>query len=357
MAIASAAEPRAAADLMQRWWEAHPRSFHVAKDPAGGMAAFYCLIEPGDVDTGLLATDPVAAAWSDHLRREPLVEGQRALFLRRWLGRGTGEALTPEVASCWLDVKRTYMEMRPDLARLYTVVRDPGGYPYGALSLLPLPEATIEIDDVTYHTLMLEFGEGSVDGWLARMIGVELGADDPDGIAALPEGTVTIMFTDIVDSTALTERLGDAEFRALARTLESGMRSSIGATGGAVVEGMLLGDGIMAVFTSARQAIECACRGVDLAHATGLEIRVGLHSGDVTRDGASVYGGAVNIAARVAGLASPGEVLVSETVRALARTSAGVRFDDRGEQRLKGVADAQRVHAVIRSAAAESVSA
>ena len=351
MAIAADTEPPMAVDLIDRWWKAHPRSFHVAKDALGGAAAFYSLIEACDVDAGLLTSDPIVVAWSEHLRREPVAEGERVLFLRRWLGRGTGEALTPQVASCWLDVKRAYMEMRPNLARLYTVVRDPGGYPYGALSLLPLADATIGIDGVAYHTLMLEFGDASVDGWLARMIGVELGAGDPDEAAALPEGTVTIMFTDIVDSTALTERLGDAEFRAMARTLEAVLRSSIGATGGAVVEGMLLGDGVMAVFTSARQAIECGSRSAAAARETGLEIRVGLHSGDVIRDGNNVFGGAVNLAARVAGLASPGEVLVSETVRALARTSGGVRFDDRGEHRLKGVGDLQRVHAVIETAA------
>jgi class 3 adenylate cyclase len=60
----------------------------------------------------------------------------------------------------------------------------------------------------------------------------------------------------------------------------------------------------------------------------------------------NVYGGAVNIAARIAGLSAPGEVLVSETVRSLARTSAGVRFEDRGEQALKGVGEAVRVWAV-----------
>jgi adenylate cyclase len=73
---------------------------------------------------------------------------------------------------------------------------------------------------------------------------------------------------------------------------------------------------------------------------------VGLHAGDVIRDGDNVFGGAVNIAARVAGLAPVGEVLVSETVRALARTSAGVRFDDRGLHRLKGVEDPHRLHAI-----------
>jgi adenylate cyclase len=80
----------------------------------------------------------------------------------------------------------------------------------------------------------------------------------------------------------------------------------------------------------------------------GLPLHLGLHAGDVTRekdpDGRdNVYGGAVNIAARISGLSAPGDVLVSDTVRSLARTSAGVTFEDRGEQSLKGVGETVRV--------------
>jgi adenylate cyclase len=75
-------------------------------------------------------------------------------------------------------------------------------------------------------------------------------------------------------------------------------------------------------------------------------LHIGLHAGDVIREGDNVYGGAVNIASRICGLCAPGEVLVSATVRDLARTSAGVGFDDRGEQALKGIEDGVRVYAV-----------
>jgi adenylate cyclase len=77
-----------------------------------------------------------------------------------------------------------------------------------------------------------------------------------------------------------------------------------------------------------------------------LSMHIGLHAGDVIAEGANVYGGAVNIASRVCGLCEPGEILVSQTVRDLARTSAGVTFEDRGEHALKGVADPVRVFAV-----------
>jgi adenylate cyclase len=78
-----------------------------------------------------------------------------------------------------------------------------------------------------------------------------------------------------------------------------------------------------------------------------LALHLGLHAGDVIREEGNVFGGAVNVAARISGLSAPSEVLVSHTVRDLARTSAGVVFEDRGEQALKGVGEAVRVWAVV----------
>jgi len=104
---------------------------------------------------------------------------------------------------------------------------------------------------------------------------------------------------------------------------------------------------VLAVFTSARQAIEAALRCGEAGNREGLPLHLGVHAGDVIREENNVYGGAVNIAARISGLSAPGEVLVSETVRSLARTSAGVSFDERGERELKGVSDAVRVWAVV----------
>jgi len=162
----------------------------------------------------------------------------------------------------------------------------------------------------------------------------------------LPEGTAVILFADIAESTALTEKLGDAAFRAKARELDTALRGIIRECSGTPVEGKLVGDGVLAVFTSARQAIECALRCNAAGEPAGLQLHLGIHAGDVIREGNNVYGGAVNIAARIAGASAPGEVLVSDTVRGLGRTSAGVTFDDRGEHELKGVADPQRLYVV-----------
>ncbi len=162
----------------------------------------------------------------------------------------------------------------------------------------------------------------------------------------LPAGMAVLLFADIVESTALTEQLGDSAFRAKARELDTSLRSVIRECAGTLVEGKVLGDGVLAVFTSARQAIDCALRCTAASEPLGLRLHLGIHAGDVIREGNNVYGGAVNIAARVAAASEPGEVLVSDTVRSLARTSAGVAFDDRGKHLLKGVADPQRLFAV-----------
>jgi class 3 adenylate cyclase len=159
-------------------------------------------------------------------------------------------------------------------------------------------------------------------------------------------GTAVILFADIADSTALTERIGDAAFRERARALETALRSAITDAGGTAVEGKLLGDGVLAVFDSARAAIDGALRCAEAGDGRGLPLHLGVHAGDVIRDRGNIYGGAVNIAARVSDAAAPGEVLVSDIVRGLARTSAGMSFDDRGDHNLKGIADPVRLYAV-----------
>ncbi len=163
---------------------------------------------------------------------------------------------------------------------------------------------------------------------------------------AVSSGTAVILFTDIVDSTALTERLGDTRFRDASRALDAGLRAAIRDAGVVAVEGKLLGDGVLATFGSAAQAIDGARRCLALSAASELGLHIGLHAGDVIREDNNVYGGAVNIASRICGLSAPGEILVSDVVRGMARSSAGVEFEDRGEQEMKGVGEPVRVYAV-----------
>jgi class 3 adenylate cyclase len=161
--------------------------------------------------------------------------------------------------------------------------------------------------------------------------------------------SAVILFIDIAESTALTERLGDMQFREMSRSLELALRAKIREGGGAAVEGKVMGDGVMATFASAREAIAAAIRCNELSAESELRLHLGIHAGDVIREPGNVYGGAVNIAARICDASTPGEILVSDVVRGMARTSAGVAFEDRGEHTLKGIAEPLRVFA-IRSA-------
>ncbi len=161
-----------------------------------------------------------------------------------------------------------------------------------------------------------------------------------------PADSAIILFADIADSTAITERIGDAAFRVKARELDALLRRVIGDAGGTTIDAKTLGDGVLATFRGASQAIgaalHCSAAGAD----SGWPLHLGLHAGDVIREQNNVFGGAVNIAARISALSAPGEVLVSDIVRGLARTSAGVVFEDLGEHALKGVGEPVHVFAV-----------
>jgi hypothetical protein len=138
--------------------------------PDGAAGAILHLSEIGDIDPELVASDPVARAWHAHLAAVPPRSGDRVLTMRRWLGRDSGEMLSPAVGACWLDVKRAYMELRPRLSRLYSVMEDPEAL---APIFAPLGFARSESPSMSpalQQPVWLDFGEGSVDGWLRRLV-------------------------------------------------------------------------------------------------------------------------------------------------------------------------------------------
>jgi DNA-binding CsgD family transcriptional regulator len=186
--IAERHEPAAVAAALARWWARHPETFAVARDPGGAVAAFVQIAELGSVDPELLAADPVAQPWLEHLGAEPPGVDERVLVMRRWLGRETGELRSEPVSACWLDVKRTYMQWRPRLRRLYSAVVDLSRL--GPI-FLPLgfgPVGTgVEIEGTTYQPVWLDFGPDSVDGWLAGLVDSEtdaLAGPAPEGESA-----------------------------------------------------------------------------------------------------------------------------------------------------------------------------
>ena len=168
------------------------------------------------------------------------------------------------------------------------------------------------------------------------------------GARSLPEPDrvlATVMFTDIVGSTERAGELGDSEWRQLLSAHEEAVRRELTKFRGREVKA--LGDGYLATFDGPARAIRCAQAITDAVRPLGLEVRIGLHSGEVELMGDDVGGIAVHIAARVGALAEGGEVLVSSTVKDLVAGS-GIRFEDRGTKELKGIADEWRLFAAAR---------
>jgi hypothetical protein len=190
--ICTGTEPKESADWLLRWLERHPETFFVARTGQYRVAGVHITFEPGRVDQALLREDPVTAAWCAHLDANPVLPHERVLFGRRWLTREIGEALSPVQAACWLDFKRLYMEMRPNLRRVYCPVIDVACFAplVTPLGFVPIEEAQVSLGS-TYYTAMLDFGPTSVDGWLSRVVGLELAAEGGAQAAAVPAVTAS----------------------------------------------------------------------------------------------------------------------------------------------------------------------
>jgi class 3 adenylate cyclase len=154
----------------------------------------------------------------------------------------------------------------------------------------------------------------------------------------------TVLFTDIVDSKAMVERVGDAAWRDLLAAHNARLREQLNIYRGREVK--TTGDGILAVFDSPTRAVQCAAEMTRSTRVIGIEIRVGVHTGDVEFVGDDVRGLAVHTAARVLALAGPNEVLVSSTTRALLEGS-GIVLEDAGAHEMKGLSGAREVFRLV----------
>jgi tRNA A-37 threonylcarbamoyl transferase component Bud32 len=169
-----------AAKHIRHWWDRHPQTFHVVRGVDGSIVGYYCCFDPNSVEPADFQEDPILKTWWNHFSENPAPGNQTVLFLRRWLSSEHGEAPSPVQAACWLDIKRTYMEMRPRLRRVYLTVVDLPTYAPVAtkLGFFPISDVVLNLDDRTYHTAMLDFGPSSVDGWLAGLVADELGIEE-----------------------------------------------------------------------------------------------------------------------------------------------------------------------------------
>ncbi len=154
---------------------------------------------------------------------------------------------------------------------------------------------------------------------------------------------MTVLFTDLVDSTKRAAEVGDRSWRDLSAAHEREVRAQLGRFQGREVKTM--GDGFLASFDGPARAIRCASAIRERSTGLGLSVRAGLHTGECELIGDDIGGIAVNIGARVGALAGPGEVLVSSTVKDLV-IGSGIDFADRGTHELKGVPGEWRLFAV-----------
>jgi class 3 adenylate cyclase/ketosteroid isomerase-like protein len=166
-----------------------------------------------------------------------------------------------------------------------------------------------------------------------------------------PDGTVTLLFTDVEGSTQMAEQLGDLRWLALLREHNAIVRAQIAQYGGFEVK--TIGDAFMVAFGSARRALLCAISiqqeisryGADHAeHA--VRVRIGLHAGEPVREGNDFHGQSVIFASRIAGEASGGEILVSRLLRELTESAGDIRFDAGREVVLKGLTGTHAVYPV-----------
>jgi class 3 adenylate cyclase len=170
------------------------------------------------------------------------------------------------------------------------------------------------------------------------------------GVAA--EGQIdgvllTVLFTDIVDSTATLKTMGDAAWRDLLFVHNTRLREDLNTFRGREVK--TTGDGFIAVFDSAGRAARCAAAMTRSAREIGLPIRAGVHTGEVELSGSDARGLAVHTAARIMGLAGADEVLISTTTAALLEGS-GLTLEDAGTHEMKGLPGARQVFRLVRTA-------
>ena len=181
-----------------------------------------------------------------------------------------------------------------------------------------------------------------------RFLGVETTASQPQEMP--PASPLTILFTDVVGSTALTQRLGDARAQEMLRSHNNIVRDALKARSGS--EKKHTGDGIMASFPSASRALEAA---IDIQKAladyndentdTSMRVRIGLNAGEPVAEDEDLFGTAVQLAARVCAKAEPGQILAADVVQQLA-AGKGFTFIDKGKARLKGFEKSVRLHEV-----------
>jgi class 3 adenylate cyclase len=260
----------------------------------------------------------------------------------RWVGRYLRQSASPKAAAALLR-----MNTQIDVREVLPAIRVP------TILIYRTDDADVHVDEGRYiaeripgarfvevpgadHSMWTGDATAILDEIEEFLTGVRRGPE-PDRVLA------TVLFTDVVGSTELATRLGDRAWRDLLGRHHAAVRRELGRWRGREVD--TAGDGFLATFDGPARAIRCASAAVDAIRGFGMEIRAGVHTGEVEVSNGDLRGIAVHIGSRVAGLAGPGEVLVSRTVADLVAGS-GIVLAERGEHELKGVSGTWLVYAV-----------
>jgi pimeloyl-ACP methyl ester carboxylesterase/class 3 adenylate cyclase len=259
----------------------------------------------------------------------------------RWWGRFERQSMSPAMAR---DVIRFNMEV--DIREVLPSIRVPTLVIHSAEDVIPVQGArwlAEQIPDAQFvevpgddHWPWITEPDASVDEVEQFLTGVRH-EHEPDRMLT------TILFTDIVGSTERAAALGDKRWRDLLQQHDRLVSRELDRHRGREVKA--IGDGVLATFDGPARAIGCARAICEQANMLGMEVRAGLHSGEVELRDEDVGGIAVHIGARVANMAGPGEVLVSSTVKDLV-VGSGFEFTDRGTHPLKGAPGVWRLYAV-----------
>jgi len=272
------------------------------------------------------------AMWAPSATQDPVLASAWSGFLRHGASPGMGRALLEALVG--IDVRAATSRIRAPTLVLHRTSDQMISVESGRATAALIPGAI-------WCELPGEDHLPFAGDWRALFAEIErfvtgTQAGGPPGRALL-----TILFTDIVDSTRRAAELGDAAWREVLAAHEALAEREIARYGGRLVK--LTGDGALAVFDSPTQAVLAAQAMQDAAAARRIPLRAGVHSGLCEVLGDDVGGMAVHIGARICGAAQAGEVLVSSTVRELL-TGSELRFEDRGERALRGVPGTWRLH-------------
>jgi class 3 adenylate cyclase len=260
--------------------------------------------------------------------------------LRRWLGRSQRLLCTADEI-CWRSEGAAAVDMRPALGS----VQAPTLFVYRH----GLRNAELIADDAQHvrrakvvelpgeDFLFFAGDSGPMLDAIEEFLTGKLQTHHADRVLA------TVLYTDIVGSTEFMAQVGDRRWKGLLADHDALVAAEVERFRGQKVKST--GDGVLATFDGPGRAIRCACAIRDAVRSFGIDVRAGLHAGEIELRGDDVAGMAVHIGARVSALAGSGEVFVSSTVKDLVAGS-GIDFEDRGEHELKGVPGAWKIYAV-----------